>query len=335
MREYWGSRIGDWGLADWLRRVTSALLVTRSVSEGAMKLSVLHRLRSLRTSNARSLHITASAVAFCLLLVGCSGDEADSSTSTTSAATTDSTATTDNVDNGGDASADTSTSTGGESTTDAANDAASTLMIEQPTESAETQRARELFATMLNPTSAEEWDAARLELEGLGQAVTPVLIEALQSDDQIEREMAAQELVLLGVDVSQHHAELLDALDDPSEQVRGNCALALLMQSPESAERALAVLIDVLDTPDPSLREMAALNLKNFNEVVVAQLPQVLAALEIASAEVAVPLIESLAVAGPSAADATDTLQALAAGDDAEIAAAARAALDAINPPAE
>jgi hypothetical protein len=208
-------------------------------------------------------------------------------------------------------------------------------MIEQPAESPETQRARELFATMLHPTSAEEWDAAHQELEGLGQAVTPVLIEALKSDDQIEREMAAQELVMLGLDVSRYQAELLAALDDPSEQVRGVCAVALLTQSPESAEPVIAVLIDVLDTSDPSLREMAAVNLKTFPEVVVSQLPQVLAALETAPAEVAVPLIESLAVAGPSAAGATDVLNDLAAGDDAEIAAAARAALDAINPPAE
>ncbi len=305
-------------------------MVTRRVSEGTVRCSLSHHQRGLRDVALKA----ASVIALCLLVVGCSSDDADPGTSS-AATTTAASTTTDNADNGGEAPTDTSTSSGDESTTDATDDATSTPMIEQPADSLETQRARELFATLLNPTSTEEWDATRIELEGLGPAVTPVLIEALQSDDQIQREMAAQELVLLVVDVTGYETELLAALEDPSEQVRGNCAIALLTQSPGSAERAIAVLIDVLDTADPSLREMAAVNLKTFSEVVVSQLPQVLAALQDAPAQVAVPLIESLAAAGPQASEASEVLNELAAGDDAEIAAAARQALDAINPPAE
>lgn len=208
-------------------------------------------------------------------------------------------------------------------------------MLPMQTESPETQQAREIFASLLGPLTPEEWDAAQLELERLGDAVTPVLIEALESNSLIEREMAAQELVMLVLDVSDYQNQLLTALDDPSVQVRGVCAVALLTQSPESADRVIAVLIDVLRTGDSSLREMAAVNLSTFPEAVVGELQQVIKALPGAPPNVAIPLIQALEVAGPQAVEARSVLEELANGPDPEIAAAAQQALETISGPAE
>jgi hypothetical protein len=265
-------------------------------------------------------------LALCLLLAGCNSDEPGSDAgpvSGTSEGNQGPQATTAHSNSTEDAEATTDETTDSEVNDNSADP--------PPPGSPETVRARELFDSLLSPQSQQEWDQAQADLKGLGAAARPVVLEELASSDQARRIMAAQELVLLDLDFSDETDDLLAALDDESEQVRTYCAFVLLTQSPDAAEQAVATLIDVLRGTDAAMSEMAASYLQIFPESVLGQLPLVIAALRDAPPKVAVPLIEAIAAAGPQAADANEVLTDLAESDDAEVAAAARQALDAIS----
>lgn len=272
----------------------------------------------------RCVQLSGVLIAGCLFMPGCSGGEDPGESGSGGSTSTTATNPTDDTPNGDHQTADQVAVI----PTDTQSTEPMTPIIQ---ESEKTSRAREVFASLMTPLTPEEWDAAQLELEQLGEDATPVLIKALESNNLVEREMAAQELVILVLDVSDYREQLLAALNDDSVQVRGVCAVALLTQSPESADRVMAALIDVLGTGDASLREMASVNLRTFPEVVIAELPQVIEALRDAPPKVALPLIAALEAAGPQAADASDVLHELAEGDNAEIAAAARQALATID----
>ncbi len=212
----------------------------------------------------RCVQLSGVLIAGCLLMPGCSGDEDPGASGSGGATSTIATNPTEDTPNDDRQVADPVTDT----PLDTQPTEPATPIVQ---ESEQTSRAREVFASLMTPLTPEEWDAAQLELEQLGTDVTPVLIEALESNNLVEREMAAQELVILVLDVSDYREQLLAALNDDSVQVRGVCAVALLTQSPESADRVMAALIDVLGTGDASLREMASVNLRTFPEVVISR----------------------------------------------------------------
>lgn len=125
------------------------------------------------------------------------------------------------------------------------------------------QRAEDLLQILTRSgTSAETWEESHAELLGLGEAAVKVLLKALKSGSDIERELAATALVLIGPDAVAAADGLEAALKDRSPFVRANAASALL-QFPDRASVAIPALIHFLDDEDPQLRELAAMNLSS------------------------------------------------------------------------
>ena len=93
---------------------------------------------------------------------------------------------------------------------------------------AQSQAAREALQILVTPGSdPEAWDAAQQRLVNMGAEAVPVLIEALQSQNAIEREAAATVCALAGASDSALQAALVECLSDDSAFVRANAAAAL------------------------------------------------------------------------------------------------------------
>lgn len=182
--------------------------------------------------------------------------------------------------------------------------------------------------------SMDEFEQAQAELLQLGPAAAAVAAAALSSSNRFDREMASTILVMLGPDeTAEVTPELLQALQDPSEFVRGNAA-TLLILTPDHGSTAAGTLLDLLRATDPGLRQLAAMNLQTQPEVAGAQLEKLLGALQ-QETEPAVSeaLIDLLVQIGPSARQAEGLLQQLADSPDSSVRRAAAQALEALTQP--
>ena len=176
----------------------------------------------------------------------------------------------------------------------------------------------------------ESWEQAQAEQIGLGAESVPVLVQALESGDVMQRELAVSLLMQLGPDVPGVDEPLIRALDDASPFVRANAATALSTR-PGHEERVIPVLTELLSCDDPQLRQMAATNLNNFGTEAAACVPQLSRALIDAPPEVLLPIVELLGRIGPPAEAARPQLQQIAFEQEGDAREAATAALQRIT----
>jgi HEAT repeat protein len=195
------------------------------------------------------------------------------------------------------------------------------------------QAARTAFRTMTSSTaSTQEWEAAHQKLQEIGAPSLPVLLEGLQAEETIQREMASTMLALLGPAAEPAAEKLIAALDDESIFVRANVA-ATLLQMPEHVERVVPVLAEFLASDDIEVRRMASLNLAAV-EVEQARplMPQLIAALDDSDREVVYFAVQLVGRMGPDAKAALPKLQSLDTADDPELTSAVATAILQIEP---
>jgi HEAT repeat protein len=194
-----------------------------------------------------------------------------------------------------------------------------------------TGRAAEAWGRLNSPdVTPQEWEHAQTELIELGAESVPVLVQALEAGDPMQREMAVTLLMQLGPDVPGVDAPVLRALEDSSPFVRANAATALSTR-PGHEERVIPVLTELLSSDDPQLRQMAAMNLSNFGPEAAACVPQLSAALSEAPPEGLLPIVELLGRIGPAAEAARPQLQQIAFEQEGDAREAASAALQRIS----
>lgn len=175
-----------------------------------------------------------------------------------------------------------------------------------------------------------EWDEAHQELIDAGAAGVPVLNEALQSRDPMQREIAVGILMLMDHAVTEVERPLLTALADDSAWVRANAATALCTR-PGHEDQVIPVLAALLTSDDPQLRQLAATNLSNFGPEAGPHVAILATALDSAAPDVLLPIVELLGRIGPDAAPARSRLQQIAFETESEAATAAHAALERID----
>jgi len=195
-------------------------------------------------------------------------------------------------------------------------------------------RARELVTLLSSPgTDLNQWEQAHAELLALGADAVPVLVTTLHNGNDMERELAATTLVLLGPNADQAVSALQNALQDPQLFVRANAAAALV-QIPGASASAVPTLIALLNESDPQIRQLAAVNLGALGpdaQPYVNNLKQVLTREN--SPEVLTPVVELLGRIGPPAEAAVPELQKIAFEQPGEVADAATHAIQQITSP--
>ncbi len=205
----------------------------------------------------------------------------------------------------------------------------------QVVETPQTKAAREALHILTTPGSEPAaWEAAQLKLIALGADAAPVLIEALQSSNDVERETAATVCALTDTVEAPLQAALATCLSDSSSFVRANAAAALV-RFPEHQPRVMSTLTDLLADTNPQLRRMSATNLSAFGPEASSALPQLTAVLTDNDAEVVTPVIQLLGRIGPQAVDAVPQLQKIAFEQHGELKHAAEQALLLIQTDAE
>lgn len=217
--------------------------------------------------------------------------------------------------------------------TTAAEQPAATAEDVQP--SPEQREAASAFATMTAQNiTPEEWDAAHQKLQEMGATALPVLLKGMQSDVQVEREMASTMLALVGADAQPAAGQLRLALEDESMFVRANVATALL-QMPEQVDAVLPVVSEILKSDEVNLRQMAAMNLANLAavdaEVAQPLLPTLIERLDDEDRVVVYHIVQLLGRLGPGASGALPKLEGIDAGDDEELQAAITTAVEQIS----
>lgn len=166
------------------------------------------------------------------------------------------------------------------------------------------------FAMLLAPgNEPDDWDLAHRQLLELGVEAVPFLIRKLSDGDEIERETAATTLALIGSDADEAVPALVNALNDPADFVRANAAAALV-QFPEQQSLAARVLLSLLKSSDPHLRQMAGMNLTALDGESGIDVDELAGILEEETPpEVLVPVVELLGRIGPAAAPAIPKLR--------------------------
>jgi HEAT repeat protein len=190
------------------------------------------------------------------------------------------------------------------------------------------QEARTAFRTMTSPGgSTQQWEAAHQKLQEIGEPALPVLIEGLQHEETVKREMASTVLALFGPAAEPAADKLIVALNDESIFVRANVAAALL-QMPEHVDRVVPVLAEFLASDEVDLRRMAATNLAAV-EVEQARplMPQLIVALDDSDREVVYYAVQLIGRMGPAAAEALPKLRSLESDDDPELTSAVATAI--------
>lgn len=185
------------------------------------------------------------------------------------------------------------------------------------------------FDRLVSPNvSAEDWDTAQQALLDLGPEAASVLVSRLSDERPMVRELASTTLVLLGPEVTgPHEAVLVPSLNDESEFVRANVASALMLSSEHSA-LAVEALVGLLQSTDPGLRQLAAINLRSQPKAASAHLPALVVLLgREANVDVLIPLIELCGELGQQAESSAGELKRLATSGDAQISQSANAAL--------
>lgn len=193
------------------------------------------------------------------------------------------------------------------------------------------QAARRAFETLINPgATAEQWDAAHLAIVELGEDALPVVRDELRAGESLRREMAVTVVMLMGDTGAGVADDLLNCLSDASPFVQANAAVALA-QVRAHTPQAISTLVGFLESPDPQLRRLAALNLDSFGDEASTHLPALTRALEVSHPpEVLVPVVQLLGRLGPHAQSAVPKLQRIAFEQPGPVGAAAHEALSRI-----
>lgn len=194
------------------------------------------------------------------------------------------------------------------------------------------RRAQQLFNRLTDPQiPSADWDAVHLELIELGSDGAVVLGERLQQGVSLEREMAAMTLALIGADAHPATESLIAALRDESPFVRANAAAALV-QIPERAVVAVPTLVELLESSDGGLRQLAATNLGVIGAEAAPfaeRLAQSIAADR--DPEVVIPVVQLLGRIGPSAQSALPGLRQIAFETDGATGEAVRETIQRID----
>ncbi|MCA8995512.1 MAG: HEAT repeat domain-containing protein [Planctomycetaceae bacterium] len=136
----------------------------------------------------------------------------------------------------------------------------------------------QLWKQLVHPESENAgWESTFEALVSLDHDAVPLLKIKLRTGDPLEREMASTVLAQLGPIADGAAEELTRALADPSVYVRANVA-ATLVQLPGSADRAVPVLIQLLGSSEPELRQLAVTNLTMAGSAVTPYSAELLAA---------------------------------------------------------
>ena len=209
----------------------------------------------------------------------------------------------------------------------------------RPSESAESSpqpqlsaEAVSLFNRLNSPgLSFEDWDQTQQQLVAMGAEAVPVLAARLRSSSELDRESAATTLALMGTSAEGAIAELMDALNDESDFVRANSAAALV-QFPGHEEDVAWVLVSLLETSQPHLREMAALNLSALGSEAAPHVKQLTSTLAADNPpEIKLPVVQLLGRIGPPAKGAIPQLKQIAFEEQGPIRDEAAAALNLIS----
>lgn len=205
-------------------------------------------------------------------------------------------------------------------------------VLESPLESPEKRMVREIVDRLTTPgIEMHAWEQAHQQLIGMGPAAVSVLEEKLRHGSEMERELAATTFALLGPDATDAVEALTVALNDPSRFVRANAAAALT-QLPDAAAAAVPVLISLLESTDPQLRQMAAMNLNTIGIEAQPHIEELSRALATETApEVLVPVVELLGRIGPAANPAVPQLRQIAFDQPGEVGRAASHAIERIT----
>ncbi|WP_175517679.1 HEAT repeat domain-containing protein [Planctomicrobium piriforme] len=194
------------------------------------------------------------------------------------------------------------------------------------------RRARELVSLLTQPgADLPNWEEAHTELLELGPHAVPVLAEKLQHGTDVERELAATTLALVGPSAGDAATALVAALQDSSPFVRANAAAALV-QLPDYSRQAIPTLIGLLDADDPQLRQLAAVNLSAVGadaSPYVDNLKRTLA--QTNPPEVLTPVVELLGRIGAPAEPALPELQKIKFEQPGEVGDAATNAIQLIT----
>ncbi|MBX3437661.1 MAG: HEAT repeat domain-containing protein [Planctomycetaceae bacterium] len=183
--------------------------------------------------------------------------------------------------------------------------------------------------------SAEDMEAAIEKLLEIGPPAVPVLVEGLQSSNELERELAAMILAQFGDNAAAATDPLIASLQDSSEFVRANAATALAQIEGQSKHVA-PVFGALLDSEDENLQRMAVMNLSVLEIEPVKPLALKLSkALAIEDRDVRLAILDLLARIGSDAQETADAIRAIVTTDDAELHSAVDAALKQITPDAK
>ncbi len=188
--------------------------------------------------------------------------------------------------------------------------------------------ARDAFQKMTaEGVSPEEVDAATHKIESLGSAALPVLAEGLKSDESIKRDMAATMLAMLGAAAADVSDALIVALGDESDFVRANVATALAQMEGQAAH-VIPVFGELLESDDPKLQTMAAMNLGFLDPAAAKPLiGQLTQTLDSDDPTILRPVVELLGKIGPDARPAIEKIRSLDTSKDPELETAVNVAL--------
>lgn len=189
------------------------------------------------------------------------------------------------------------------------------------------------FEALLTPLdSFEKWEAANQKLLKFGDPAVPLLAQKLREGNDVERELAASTLVLVGPAAKAAIPALRKGLTDEIPFVRANSAVALV-QFPEESAVAIPVLVALLEHEDSNLQQLAAMNLSVLGEEAsphVAQLTKILK-LKSDDREVVIPVVQLLGRIGPAAGSAIPQLKQIAFEQKGEVSDAATSAIQLIQ----
>ncbi|MGI9500585.1 MAG: HEAT repeat domain-containing protein [Geminicoccaceae bacterium] len=85
------------------------------------------------------------------------------------------------------------------------------------------------------------------DIEAMGEAVVPSLVDAMNAGDTLLRYQAIEILGRIGEDANAATPQLIDALDDPESQIRRNAAWALGRVGDEASDAMPTLLDTALD----------------------------------------------------------------------------------------
>ena len=204
-----------------------------------------------------------------------------------------------------------------------------------PVDAIKNSKVRELVKAL----GSDEWrqrEEAAKEIWMMGleaKAAIPFLIERLEDEEWRVRKVAAGALSRIGPEASPAVPSLTKALTDEEWHVRRPAAEALAAIGPAS-EPAVSNLIIALDDEEWHVRKAAALALTAIGPASKPAVPKLTATLNDEEWQVRRPVAEALAAIGPASKSAVSTLIELLRDEEWQVRKAAALALGAIGPDA-